>query len=585
MKKWTSHIKLTRLIVVMMVMAILSSAWIGYNGLRGTHKVNQNLEQTNTEVVVRAQLAKDLIYYVMTARIDIAKLSTYGYIQSSALDVSRINAEVGELLEAYSGGIAEGSQQATLFGALQRTYINYVATWEVFCEQLEAYTKKNKDEGDTEAVEALRQQVLQSSVSLESMAKSMVSNLSAMTQLDQEEAMAMYRDSVSLYEGTKGQILWVTVLSSILLLALAIVVVLVVRLSLKDLDAVFRVVSKGDFSLDLGQGQRNEFGHIKASLSATLERVSESIVKSKENMNASERIAKSLFAISDDMSRAIQEVASSIQEVASGSTSQAEALSVMTQSLEAFGESLDDAVARMGIIRSDTEATNRLASRGNEELERLSESSDAIARSFEHIGQEVRQLDKKLQEVGHITSAIQDISRQTDLLALNATIEAARVGDVGRGFAVVAEEVRKLAVQSGTLSTDIRQLIEGLMQESAFIVKEADASSRDINTQKELVEHTIEVFKGIIHEMGLLPPKINAASTLIEAIGGKKDGILEDVSRVSLVAMEQSALSEEIAASAEETSAAVEVVASTALTLKDLTMDSHALMAQFITRT
>ncbi len=56
------------------------------------------------------------------------------------------------------------------------------------------------------------------------------------------------------------------------------------------------------------------------------------------------------------------------------------------------------------------------------------------------------------------SSIIQNIATQTNLLALNAAIEAARAGDAGKGFAVVSDEIRKLAEQSSSFTSEIKLL-------------------------------------------------------------------------------------------------------------------------------
>ena len=70
--------------------------------------------------------------------------------------------------------------------------------------------------------------------------------------------------------------------------------------------------------------------------------------------------------------------------------------------------------------------------------------------------------DEKIKEVMHTTSLIESLSSQVNMLALNASIEAARAGEYGRGFSVVAENIRKLADDSKSAVTKIKNTINGL---------------------------------------------------------------------------------------------------------------------------
>ncbi len=73
-------------------------------------------------------------------------------------------------------------------------------------------------------------------------------------------------------------------------------------------------------------------------------------------------------------------------------------------------------------------------------------------------------------KVGSITMIIADIASQTHLLALNATIEAARAGDAGKGFAVVAGEVKRLADQTASATSEISEQIGAIQSASQEVV-------------------------------------------------------------------------------------------------------------------
>jgi hypothetical protein len=59
---------------------------------------------------------------------------------------------------------------------------------------------------------------------------------------------------------------------------------------------------------------------------------------------------------------------------------------------------------------------------------------------------------------------VNGIARQTTMLSFNVSIEAARVGDLGKGFSVIGNEIRKLASEVQSLSTDVRARVNALIK-------------------------------------------------------------------------------------------------------------------------
>ena len=134
--------------------------------------------------------------------------------------------------------------------------------------------------------------------------------------------------------------------------------------------------------------------------------------------------------------------------------------------------------------------------------------------TFEHT---VEALGSNSRDIEKAIKLINAISDQTNLLALNAAIEAARAGEAGRGFAVVAGEVRKLAENVKTVTSEIGASIHDM----AALVNNTQAETVQIH---QGVEHTREVvesssvrFETMVREFSAMSGQIGEVRQAIDS--------------------------------------------------------------------
>lgn len=107
------------------------------------------------------------------------------------------------------------------------------------------------------------------------------------------------------------------------------------------------------------------------------------------------------------------------------------------------------------------------------------------------------ELNQRVTSIREMVDMISGIADSTNLLALNAAIEAARAGEQGRGFAVVADEVRKLASDTSKQTTNIRDMMNELVNAASKSRQAVDESRKEMVTALQSSEEVKSTFMQI----------------------------------------------------------------------------------------
>lgn len=345
----------------------------------------------------------------------------------------------------------------------------------------------------------------------------------------------------------------------------AIVAVIFVRNMVKSIKALEDTVGtllNNDLSVarDKYAVEHDEIESICNKTVDFSEHLNQIITKIKASSNELKSIASEFnraIGITTDTSN---EISRAVEEVAHGAVSQAEETTSATHKISDMSEDL-------GRIRTNANDLHNLADSmehaKNDALNTLAELqrvNSVMADEINSTSNQVNITNESVQKIKAAVEMIQDIAEQTQLLALNASIEAARAGELGRGFAVVAEEIGKLANQSTASSAEIEKILVDLAENYSLIIDNVQSTTKNMSVQNEKLSNTQKVFTVLESDINGTVERIEGINSMVEELDVEIRKMVDVVSNLSAISEENSASTEQTMASIQELNATIHQV-------------------------
>ena len=287
--------------------------------------------------------------------------------------------------------------------------------------------------------------------------------------------------------------------------------------------------------------------------------ISENAEKTLATGNAMADIADTITTLFNDsqenmtdLQNIIEAQQSGMTDIASSMESTAQAITNQAQKVQQIQEETETTEHNRKEMTKASENAQQTVQEGVRVIGDLKEKSRDVARTSQITVEATQAVINKVEEVQKIVGSIMSISKQTNLLALNASIEAARAGDAGKGFAVVANDVRELAAETNTASTEITNIINELTEDVQKAMASIDDTVASVSEQNEMIESVGENFDSINENVTEMLSRFTEIGEGMKSIAASTTEINDSISNLSATSQEVASLSNEGVHSADE---------------------------------
>lgn len=326
---------------------------------------------------------------------------------------------------------------------------------------------------------------------------------------------------------------------------------------IRRVEANLRKIEEGDLSFEIEPRlikRSDEIGKIAQSLNQVKLSLAGMI---GDVSNASVQLKKSSEDFSSkfgDITTNIQNTNRAVEEMAKGTESLAQETEVVNEKVQRLGGVIDIEKDEMDKLGSSVETMMKFSDNASESIKTLYEITENTTNVIQEVAEQTKQTSESATHINTMLEVIKDMASQTNLLSLNASIESARAGEAGRGFAVVAEEIRTLAEKSAESAAGIEKIVKELTMNVEISTDRMQKVMTSVSEQQKQLQETKEAFNNLYKEINSVDEVAAAIEKQTEILNELKVVVSDSVTNLGSV-VEQSS------ASAEETSAGMQIVA------------------------
>lgn len=350
---------------------------------------------------------------------------------------------------------------------------------------------------------------------------------------------------------------------------------------LNDIHKLAEQAAGGDLTVKLASKRQDEIGRLADVFNRMTERLSGLLA---EVQRAAKDVSSSSLELqrgAEETAIAAQEVASAMSEVANGALEQQQGAEQTKSAMSEITAGAQQIVSTSEQVAEWMREAAAQAGEGRVIVDETVVQMERIGAASADTNQAIADWTEAVEQISGAVVFIQNTVKQTELLALNASIEASRAGEHGRGFQVVATEVRKLAEHS-------RQSLQSIMQLIDVIHTKRDMTERATAHQQEAVQKGMatvktadETFTMIAGAIGQAGSRMEEYRSIAQQMSASCEEVFELIRHLNDIAEQSNDHTARVAATTEQQSALTEEIAASVDSLLSLSRDLQTMLEQF----